>query len=147
MEISLHPGNGDVQVAIFLRVFYHLSILVGVRRKQTHVPFLAYRPIPADKLVASRGSCPSNALTLVSFHVMLVPVLLACILVRGRVVFAAKNQCPGDASTRIIIRGGVVSRFVGTSCHAVNIRARSPATRAYVALVKFEWIVVATVAT
>lgn len=112
MGSCLHHGSGDVRDAIYRRMFYHQTIHVGVRRRQTRDLYPAFHLILVGRHVANIECCPRRVLTLANFYVTLVRVLHVPMWVLFKAAFVARNPHPGDVSIPITTLGGAVARSV-----------------------------------
>ena len=146
MGISLHPDSGDVQVAICLRLFYHLHTHVGAKRKSSLDQYLVYHLTPAVRHVENREFYRKSAPTLANCYVMPVHVLRVHAWGQYKAASAGKINHLENALTQTMTLGGAAARYVGISCLVANILARRCAMKVYAVPAKYSSTVAATVA-
>ena len=100
--------------------------LVGVKRKSTHVHYLACLPIHVDRL--ARGLVRGVRIHAIRF-VTRVPVHHVRPWVPRKTVSVVGILPPSDVRTRTMRMGGVVVRSVATCCRVVSILAIDRVTR------------------
>ena len=146
MGISLHPDSGGVRGAICLRMFYHLHIHVGARRKSSLDQYLVYHLTHAVRRVENREFYRKSVPILANCYVMPVHVLRVHTWGQFRAASAEKIDHLEDALTQTMILDGAAARYVGILCLVANTLARRCAMKVYAVPAKYSLIVVATVA-